>query len=421
MRPSTLQLPLVLLPQLLPLHCRQGPIAAHVVGLHVSAAAQSVPAVLQAPTHVLSIPQRPAELHTWRVLCPPAVVHRTVVGAHSTHSPSRQAPGQAVVSVQAPAALQVWGVRPLHRRAPGVQATHAPFRQAPVQALPFIQVFPLPQVWGTLPLQRLAPAAHCRHAPLLLHLPPSQSDPSGDRTHWSATQPDRQGPEQLCVVHMGMAAAQRPASMHSGVAIGQASVRVWQLPSAAHTRRDRLLPMQVAAPQAVPTASRRQPPWPLQPFSHASFWQDPAGSAPPVGTLEQVPSRPGRAQDMHDRLHAPLQQRPCAQVPLAHWPPELHVLPSGRLPQSPLVQTFPDEHWLSLAQLLAQRLPLQPRWGAQLRSADAWQLPPRQMPAGVSVLAAASQRGCWQTDPSVYFRQAPSPSHNPSVPHEAMP
>jgi hypothetical protein len=145
------------------------------------------------------------------------------------------------------------------------------------------------------------------------------------------------------------------------------------------------------APHTLPTLSRAQPAAPSQPFEHASSRQAPEGSAPPRWTFEQIPSLPATAQDMQVALQAVAQQRPCAQMSLVQSAALLHRAPSARLPQSPAVQMLGAVHCESLPQLSAQRVPAQPRKGAQLRTAGALHRPPVQMAAGVSALAAASQ------------------------------
>ncbi len=137
--------------------------------------------------------------------------------------------------------------------------------------------------------------------------------------------------------------------------------------------------------------------------------------------MAHVPSCPGSAQDLHDPVQAVAQHRPWAHCPLVHWVPALQVAPLGRFPQVPATQRLPVVHWASLPQLLAHTLPLQPRWGAQLRAAGALQAPFWQRPAGVSVLAVASQRAPWQTVPLGYFWHAPMPLHLPLSPHMAAP
>lgn len=99
----------------------------------------------------------------------------------------------------------------------------------------------------------------------------------------------------------------------------------------------------------------------------------------------------------------------------------LQLPPFGRFPQLPITQTLPEVHWLSLPQLVAQRVPLQPRCGAQLRAEGTAQRPFWQVPAGVSLLSPVSQRAPWQTVPFAYFWQAPRPSQRPLSPQEAAP
>jgi hypothetical protein len=206
-----------------------------------------------------------------------------------------------------------------------------------------------------------------------LHRPPGQPVLGGASTHWSITQ-TRQGPGQLLAVQLFP--RQIPMSRQLGAPAGQASVRSTHSPLALQTRSTRLSPPpQRAAPHDEPTGSRWQPPLPSQPLVQAPAVHIPAGSAPPTGTLAHVPSWPGRAHERHDPLQAPAQHRPWAHCPLAHWVPALQMAPLGRLPQLPITQLLPAVHWLSLPQLLAQPLPLQPRWGAQLRPAGTAQRP----------------------------------------------
>jgi hypothetical protein len=113
--------------------------------------------------------------------------------------------------------------------------------------------------------------------------------------------------------------------------------------------------------------------------------------------LKQVPSWPATAQDMQVPLQAPAQQRPWAQTLLMQSPARLHRAPLGRLPQSPALQTLGEVHCESLPQLSAQRVPLHPRKGAQVRAPGTLQRPPWQVPAGVSLLAPLSQRAARQT------------------------
>jgi hypothetical protein len=101
---------------------------------------------------------------------------------------------------------------------------------------------------------------------------------------------------------------------------------------------------------------------PLQPLLQASSRQAPVGSAPPTGTARQVPSEPSTLQAMQVPVQALAQQRPWAQMPgAAQSASRLQMAPTGRLPQSPSVQTLGAAHWESLPHWVTQRLPLQPR------------------------------------------------------------
>ena len=146
------------------------------------------------------------------------------------------------------------------------------------------------------------------------------------------------------------------------------------------------------------------------------------GSVPRAGTGTQVPSDPSTLQARQVPLQALAQQRPWAQMPgAAQSLSRLHRAPTGRLPHEPSRQVLGDAHCESLPHWLTQRLPLQPLNGAQLRAFGTWQLPPRQTPAAVSVLAAVSQRADRQVVPSRYCWQPPRPSQRPSVPQEEGP
>jgi hypothetical protein len=173
-------------------------------------------------------------------------------------------------------------------------------------------------------------------------------------------------------------------------------------------------------PQVSPAAFRRQVPVPLQPSSQALLPQAP--SVPPAGTFVQVPTEPGTLQAWQVPPQAELQHLPSTQKLLAHWLLPLQSAPGPRLPpQSPPTQKLPEAHWESLPQVVAQRLPLQPRWGAQLVAAGAAQRPALQVDWAVCVLAPASQRACAHTVPFGYFWQAPMPLHLPLSPQLAAP
>ena len=136
-----------------------------------------------------------------------------------------------------------------------------------------------------------------------------------------------------------------------------------------------VVPAQRAAWQLVPAGSRRQAPRPSQPLLQASSRQVPAGSAPPTGTGLQVPARPSSPQDMQGALQSVWQQRPWAQYPEAQSVGRLHRAPTGRLPQLPSRQTLGLAHWSSRSHWVRQRVPLQPRNGAQPRGEGVTQAP----------------------------------------------
>jgi hypothetical protein len=148
----------------------------------------------------------------------------------------------------------------------------------------------------------------------------------------------------------------------------------------------------LAAPQTVPSRSRRQLPLPSQPLLQASSRQPPPGSEPPFGTGWQLPKLPSRLQAIHVLLQGWAQQRPCAQMPGAtHWSSRLQTAPIGRLPHEPFVQTIPAMQFASLLQRVLQRDPSQPRKGAQLRGSAGSQRPFLQTLAAVPVLLLGSQ------------------------------
>jgi hypothetical protein len=238
---------------------------------------------------------------------------------------------------------------------------------------------------------QLVPALHCWQSPvqaLAQQRPPTQ-EPEAQSLLLTQEPP-------LGILAGG---AQSPAVQIRPAA--QASVVVWQAPVAEQVWRMRALPLrQLAGPHTVPGASCRHPPWPLQPLVQASMAHTPAGSAPPSGTLPQVPSLPGMLHAMQLPLQAEPQQRPWAQNPVPHSLSALHWAPRGFLPQLPALQTLPAVHWASLPQMLRHMVPLQPLNGPQGRGAGTWHWPPVQAPAGVSALARASQLACRQTVPS---------------------
>ena len=103
-----------------------------------------------------------------------------------------------------------------------------------------------------------------------------------------------------------------------------------QAPLPSQMLRPEILPeSQVPARQLAPATYRRQPPSPAQVPSRPQELAAWAGHSidwrgfPPGGTMEQVPSEPGRLHEVHLPEQAVVQQTPSAQMPVvqseAHW------------------------------------------------------------------------------------------------------
>jgi hypothetical protein len=336
-----------------------------------------------------------------------------------------QAPGPQL-RPQAPqlATSDAVSTQPLPQRS-GVGATQSTAQAPSTQLWPGAQMLPAPPhfpQWASsvdrltqVPAQLVWPSG--QHSPPPQVPPPAQAPGRSAQLHplaavqarqaplqalaqqWPATQkfeaqspPLRQSPPRGCLT----GGAQSPSMQVSPAP--QAWFMVRQAPLVLQVRITRALPAaHSVAPQVLPAFSREQAPAPSQPLEQASLRQEPAGSAPPRGTLEQVPSRPATAQDMQVALQAPSQHRPWAQTLLPQSEALLHRAPLARLPQSPATQTLGAAHCESLPQLSAQRVPAQPRKGAQLRASGEPQRPPAQSAAGVSALAVALQRAGRQT------------------------
>jgi hypothetical protein len=54
------------------------------------------------------------------------------------------------------------------------------------------------------------------------------------------------------------------------------------------------------------------------------------GSTIPAGTFEQVPSEPATLHAWHVPAQDELQHTPSTQLPLVHWPPDVHTAPLDR-------------------------------------------------------------------------------------------
>jgi hypothetical protein len=321
------------------------------------------------------LPQAP-QLATSDEVSTQAFPHRSAVGAaHSkVHAPSTQLWPEAQM-LPFPPHFPQW--------ASSVERlTHLPLQLV----WPSGQQMPPPQVpppaqepWRSTQVQ-LEAAVQARQAPAQAVAQQCPATQAFD----SQSFPLRHVPPSACLT----GGAQSPSMQTS--APPQDWFMVWQEPLGLQvlvTRR--LSAAQSAPPHTLPAFSRAQAPPPSQPLEQASSRHEPEGSAPPRGTFEHLPSLPATAQDMQVELQGPSQQRPCAQTLLSQSAALLHEAPSGRLPQSPAVQTLGEVHCESLPQLSAQRLPAQPWNGAQLRAAGVLHWPPSQMPAGVSLLAEA--------------------------------
>jgi hypothetical protein len=106
----------------------------------------------------------------------------------------------------------------------------------------------------------------------------------------------------------------------------------------------------------------------------------------PAGTLVQVPSLWGIAQDLQVPVHTVAQQAPCAQMPELHSAPAPQLAPSGFPPQLPALQVAGDMQSASVEQVVLH-CPLDPHWnGVQGRLTAPEQLPaPSQRRAVTSV------------------------------------
>ena len=177
---------------------------------------------------------------------------------------------------------------------------------------------------------------------------------------------------------------------------------------------------QDGAAHSTPAAWSWHPPAPLQnpvaPQVEAfCAMQTPAGSIPPMGTGEQVPSSPGSAQDLQLPLQSLVQQTPCEQMPLPHSPRVPQTAPGGLRPQEPALHEAGGAQSASAVQVDLQAATPQPK-GKQETAAGVTQVPaPSQVDTGVSVVPVAGQLASRQGLPWAYFWQAPA-SHFPVVP-----
>lgn len=138
-----------------------------------------------------------------------------------------------------------------------------------------------------------------------------------------------------------------------------------------------------------------------------------------AGIGEQVPRWPATSHAVHGSAHVWLQHTRSTHKVDAHSPAAAHEEPTGFKPQEPWLQV-PELHWVDAVQVVRQAVPLLAHTnGIQVADTPRLQDPaPSHVDCPVSVLVAASQRaGAHIT----FFqsRQAPWPSHMPSVPQVA--
>jgi hypothetical protein len=113
------------------------------------------------------------------------------------------------------------------------------------------------------------------------------------------------------------------------------------------------------------------------------------------------------------------QHVPSTQLPLPHWLPVVHALPSAsfarHVPMGSIAQKLPLAQSLSLAHVVRQACAPSHAKAPQLCVVVPHE-PPPQVPASVSVDAPAGQVAVEHDVPSACFWQAPAPSHLPVVP-----
>jgi hypothetical protein len=131
---------------------------------------------------------------------------------------------------------------------------------------------------------------------------------------------------------------------------------------------------------------------------------------------QHVPSRPVWLQDTHGPWQASVQHTPSVQKPEPHSVSFMHVAPFILRPQLPFVHSTPFAQSPFEVQLVKQACLLASHeYGRHTLVSEPPHVPtPSQVL--MPVMAAPSQAPGWHTAPIRYFRQAPFPSHVPSVP-----
>jgi hypothetical protein len=114
-------------------------------------------------------------------------------------------------------------------------------------------------------------------------------------------------------------------------------------------------------------------------------------------------------------VHAVEQQTPCAQKPESQSVGWLQDAPMGERPQLPFMHGAGETHSLFPEQVVRQSLPVPQTNGAQGSEDPAMHVPtPSHFDASRRVEPV--QLPVAQTVPCAYLRQAPAPSHRPSLP-----
>jgi len=119
-------------------------------------------------------------------------------------------------------------------------------------------------------------------------------------------------------------------------------------------------------------------------------------------------------------VHALPQQTPCSQNVELHSAGAAQVAPIGFLPQLPVMQVLGALQSPLPPQVVRQVPPVPHTYGSQVFGVAARQLPlPLHERAGVCVTPVHVSVA--HIVPAAYRRQAPAPSHIPSVPQPGAP
>lgn len=142
----------------------------------------------------------------------------------------------------------------------------------------------------------------------------------------------------------------------------------------------------------------------------------------PDCTGEQVPRVAGRSHVWQAAVQALLQQNPCAQKPLEHSSAAPHGCPSPFFPQDPAPvcpHTLGSTHWAFVLHDVKHWSTLQRNGKQEIdRGFTHW---PEALHVDSGVATSLAQVAGAHLKPTGYLRQAPAPSHFPSVPHDAGP